>query len=163
MSVPLFCSVWRGGHFRRDGGSVRPFSGNAVYKIVERRAHLAGLRPCTPRDLRRSVITHLLERGTDALAVQAFARHEQLSTTRYDRRGADAKRRPPAASPSRSASRWRRCDHARSAHPDTGRRVGADAPAWDRWRGGRARSSSRSPGHISATSASVRLAQSWLG
>lgn len=53
----------------------------------------AGLRPCTPHDLRRSAITHLLERGTDALAVQAFARHGQLSTTtRYDRCREEAKR-----------------------------------------------------------------------
>lgn len=90
---PLFCSVWRGGHVRRDDGSVRALSGDAVYKIVERRARAAGLRPCTPHDLRRSAITHLLERGTDALAVQAFARHEQLSTTmRYDRRREEAKR-----------------------------------------------------------------------
>lgn len=89
----LFCSVWRGGHVRKGDGDVRPLSGDAVYKIVERRARAAGLRPCTPHDLRRSAITHLLERGTDALAVQAFARHEQLSTTmRYDRRREEAKR-----------------------------------------------------------------------
>lgn len=90
---PLFCSVWRGGHVRRDDGNVRPLSGDGVYNIVKRRARAAGLRPCTPHDLRRSAITHLLERGTDALAVQAFARHEQLSTTtRYDRRREEAKR-----------------------------------------------------------------------
>lgn len=90
---PLFCSVWRGGHVRVGSGALRPLSGDAVYKIVERRARAAGLRPCTPHDLRRSAITHLLERGTDALAVQAFARHEQLSTTtRYDRRREAAKR-----------------------------------------------------------------------
>lgn len=90
---PLFCSVWRGGHVRRDHGSVRPLLGDAVYQIVKRRARQASLRPCTPHDLRRSAITHLLERGTDALAVQAFARHEQLSTTtRYDRRREEAKR-----------------------------------------------------------------------
>lgn len=90
---PLFCSVWRGGRVRVDEGRARSLSGDAVYKLVERRAREAGLRPCTPHDLRRSAITHLLERGTDALAVQAFARHEQLSTTtRYDRRREEAKR-----------------------------------------------------------------------
>jgi integrase len=90
---PLFCSVWRGGRVRRDGAGVRPLSGDDVYQLVRRRARQAGLRPCTPHDLRRSAITHLLERGTDALAVQAFARHEQLSTTtRYDRRREEAKR-----------------------------------------------------------------------
>jgi integrase len=93
VSGPLFCSVWRGGRVRADEGQARPLSGDAVYKIVERRARQASLRPCTPHDLRRSAITHLLERGTDALAVQAFARHEQLSTTtRYDRRREEAKR-----------------------------------------------------------------------
>jgi integrase len=90
---PLFCSVWRGGHVRRDADGVRPLSGDDVYQLVRRRAREASLRPCTPHDLRRSAITHLLERGTDALAVQAFARHEQLSTTvRYDRRREEAKR-----------------------------------------------------------------------
>lgn len=90
---PLFCSVWRGGHLRRDDGSVRPLLGDAVYQIVRRRARAAGLWPCTPYHLRRSAITYLLERSTDALAVQAFARHEQLSTTtRYDRRREEAKR-----------------------------------------------------------------------
>lgn len=90
---PLFCSVWRGGRVRRDDGDVRPLTGDAVYKIVARRARAAGLRPCTPHDLRRSAITHLLEHGADALKVQAFARHEQLSTTtRYDRRREEAKR-----------------------------------------------------------------------
>ena len=89
----LFCSVWRGGRIRRDDGRVRQLSGDALYKLVERRAREAGLRPCTPHDLRRSAITHLLERGADALKVQAFARHEQLSTTtRYDRRREEAKR-----------------------------------------------------------------------
>lgn len=89
----LFCSVWRGGRIRVDEALARRLSGDAVYKIVERRAHQAGLRPCTPHDLRRSAITHLLERGADALKVQAFARHEQLSTTtRYDRRREEAKK-----------------------------------------------------------------------
>lgn len=90
---PLFCSVWRGGRVRVGEGCVRRLSGDAVYKIVERRARAADLRPCTPHDLRRSAITHLLEHGADALKVQAFARHEQLSTTtRYDRRREEAKR-----------------------------------------------------------------------
>jgi integrase len=89
----LFCSVWRGGRIRDGAGAVRKLSGDAVYKLVERRAREAGLRPCTPHDLRRSAVTHLLERGADALKVQAFARHEQLSTTtRYDRRREEAKR-----------------------------------------------------------------------
>lgn len=92
-SGPLFCSVWRGGRVRCDDGRLRALSGDSVYKIVRRRARQAGLRPCTPHDLRRSAITHLLERGADALAVQGFARHEQLSTTsRYDRRRQEAAR-----------------------------------------------------------------------
>lgn len=94
---PLFCSLRRGGRLRlagADGGEhARPLTGDAVYKIVRRRAELAGLRPCTPHDLRRSAITNLLEGGADPLAVQEWARHEDVSTTRvYDRRRERAQR-----------------------------------------------------------------------
>lgn len=118
---PLFCSVWRGGRVRLDEetGRARPLSGDAVYKIVERRAHAVGIEPCSPHDLRRSAITHLLEEGTDALAVQSFARHEQLSTTtRYDRRREHAKRAAARRlEPSPTRPRSRRKPH----RPKTGR------------------------------------------
>ena len=56
-------------------------------------AAASGLRPCPLRNLRRSAITGLRERGADALPVQAIARHKQLSMmTRYDHWREEAKR-----------------------------------------------------------------------
>ncbi len=95
---PLFCSVWRGGRVRvrfddEGGEEARPLSGDAVYKIVERRALAAGIEPCSPHDLRRSAITNLLEGGADPLAVKEWARHDNVATTTvYDRRRERAKR-----------------------------------------------------------------------
>lgn len=96
---PFFCSLRRGGALRVDEDTethetrVRALTGDAVYKIVRRRAELADIPPCTPHDLRRSAITNLLEGGADPLAVQEWARHESVETTRvYDRRRERAKR-----------------------------------------------------------------------
>ncbi|HEU4597204.1 MAG TPA: tyrosine-type recombinase/integrase, partial [Pyrinomonadaceae bacterium] len=95
-SGPLLCSLWKDGRARGEsrGEHFRSLTGDAVYKILRLRSREAGLKPCTPHDLRRSAITHMLERGADALAVQGFARHLSLSTTtRYDRRQEQAKKR----------------------------------------------------------------------
>jgi site-specific recombinase XerD len=90
---PLFCSLRRGGKMRLDDARARPLTGDAVYKIVRRRAAAAGIAPCTPHDLRRSAITNLLEGGADPLAVKEWARHTQVATTTvYDRRRERAKR-----------------------------------------------------------------------
>lgn len=90
----LLCSLWRGGRVRLDDeGRAAALTGDGIYKIIRRRAREASIAACSPHDLRRSAITHLLEAGKDALSVQAFARHVNLSTTsRYDRRRESAKR-----------------------------------------------------------------------
>lgn len=64
------------------------------WRRVKRRARRAAVRPFSLHDLRRSFVTHLLDRGGDVLVVQRLARHSQTETTaRYDRRGEDAERR----------------------------------------------------------------------
>jgi hypothetical protein len=85
--------------------------------------------------------------GTDAVAAEAFARHQQLSTTtRYDRRREEAKREgarrlaelkrvPPAPVRPRPRGAPRGVKKGRGGFP-----------RWRRWRRGRARSSSNSPG-----------------
>lgn len=95
----LFCSLRRGGSLRINVNKetqetyVRPLTGDAVYKIVRHRASLEGIPPCTPHDLRRSAITHLLEGGEDPLSVMNWARHDDVRTTKvYDRRSERAVR-----------------------------------------------------------------------
>ena len=57
--------------------------------VVRKRARAAGLEAAvSPHDFRRTLLTHLLQRGRDVFTVQAIAGRADPSTTqRYDRRG----------------------------------------------------------------------------
>lgn len=53
--------------------------------------------PLTPHDLRRSFATHLIDRGVDLGLVKSLMGHKHIQTTTiYDRRGEEAKRRAVA-------------------------------------------------------------------
>lgn len=72
----------------RKNGRIndRPISGNMVRKIVKETEKLSGI-PFNPHDARRTIITHLIDRGNNLRDVQSFARHAQSSTTmRYAKR-----------------------------------------------------------------------------
>ena len=87
----LFCRISKSGKLDLPldpDRSVRAISTQAVYEVVRKRAQAAGLdASISPHDFRRSLLTHLLERGQDVFTVQAIAGHADPSTTqRYDRR-----------------------------------------------------------------------------
>jgi site-specific recombinase XerD len=86
---PLFWRGRRGGHLVTGKG----LSAQAVRNIIVRRAEEAGVKHCTPHDLRRSFVSDLLAAGVDLATVSNMAGHESIDTTaRYDRRGEEAKR-----------------------------------------------------------------------
>lgn len=86
---PLFYGVVKGGNL-----VPRRLAGQAMAVICANRAAEAGVMPLTPHDMRRTFISGLLDAGADMAVVQRLAGHEDLATTsRYDRRGEEAKRK----------------------------------------------------------------------
>lgn len=86
---PLFLPVNRGGSI-----VARRMTGQAVLYVVARRAEDAKVATFSPHDLRRTMISHLLDAGADIVTVQKLAGHSNVQTTaRYDRRGEETKKR----------------------------------------------------------------------
>jgi site-specific recombinase XerD len=86
---PLLLAVNKAGRivFRR-------LCGDAVRRLLERRARTAGVDDFSPHDLRRSCASDLLDAGADLAVVQRMLGHADPATTsRYDRRGEEAKKR----------------------------------------------------------------------
>lgn len=84
----LFTRMSRQGHVTLDA-----FTTQAVVKILRKRGDEAGLRPFTPHDLRRTLVSWLLERGVSVLDVQRITGHQRPETVgRYDRRGDEVSR-----------------------------------------------------------------------
>jgi site-specific recombinase XerD len=86
----LFVPVTRHGRLRPEGR----LSPHAVFAWLTRLQARAGVRPCSPHDLRRTFISDLLDAGADLVMVQKLAGHQSPSTTsRYDHRAEAAKQR----------------------------------------------------------------------
>lgn len=69
----------------------RPLSAHQMWKILTARSEAAGLGRVTPHDMRRFVVTRLLEEGHDLLLVSRLVGHSDPSITAlYDKRPAEA-------------------------------------------------------------------------
>ena len=65
----------------------RQLSSQAIYNIIKQRSEQAGIESCTPHDLRRTLVTRLLDMGIDINTVRQIVGHQNINTTaRYDKR-----------------------------------------------------------------------------
>ncbi len=77
--------------------TLRRMSTQALMLRLRRRCGQAGVRRCSPHDLRRSFVSALLDRAVDLSTVQDLAGHADPKTTRlYDRRGGEVRRQGAA-------------------------------------------------------------------
>jgi integrase len=86
---PLLSAISRGK--RVLNRRLAPYS---VLFILQKRSDSAGIASFSAHDFRRTYISDLLDAGVDLVTTQRLARHRDPATTsRYDRRGEDVKRR----------------------------------------------------------------------
>ncbi|MGD0679730.1 MAG: tyrosine-type recombinase/integrase [Polyangiaceae bacterium] len=86
---PLFYPVTKGGEILR-----RRMTDGAVAQLVKRLAKKSQVPAFSPHDMRRTFIGDLLDGGADIATVQSLAGHASPTTTsRYDRRGDETKKR----------------------------------------------------------------------
>lgn len=78
-------------HVRANGKIARHrLSPAAVFQILKKRAAEAGVKNCSPHDLRKTFATSLLRAGYDHLMVKRALRHRDVrSVERYDKRTDD--------------------------------------------------------------------------
>jgi site-specific recombinase XerD len=93
-SSALFHPINRGGKVVQ----ARRLTDQAIAQILNKRAEQAGITDVSCHDWRRTFIGDLLDNGTDIVTVQKLVGHSNPATTsRYDRRGEQSKKRAIAA------------------------------------------------------------------
>jgi site-specific recombinase XerD len=86
----IFCVIDKGGNLDVD----HHLSGEAMRLILEKRIEEAKTQHLTWHDFRRTFAGNLLDAGTDLATVQKLMGHKDPTTTsNYDRRGEEVKRR----------------------------------------------------------------------
>ncbi|MEZ4590656.1 MAG: tyrosine-type recombinase/integrase [Chloroflexota bacterium] len=87
---PLFWGLGNRNHGER-------LTDQAVYNMLRKRAKEVGIDTLSPHDFRRTFVGDLLDAGADIVTVQKMAGHASPTTTsRYDRRGQQAKHKAAA-------------------------------------------------------------------
>lgn len=78
---PLFVPILKGGHI-----TDRPMNVQSIYDMLQKRARQAGIKPCSPHDLRRTFIGGMLQQGMDLTTAASLAGHASPETTQnYER------------------------------------------------------------------------------
>lgn len=87
---PLFYAINKGGNVQKGHG----VSGEALRQVLGKRAEQAGVKHLTWHDFRRTFAGNLLDNGVDLVTTQKLLGHSTPTTTsQYDRRGEEVKRR----------------------------------------------------------------------
>lgn len=69
----------------------KPWSLTGIVALVEAQRKRASVAPFTTHDMRRTLLTNLIDLGVDLVVVKRIAGHEHVETTAaYDRRGREA-------------------------------------------------------------------------
>lgn len=85
----LFFAVNKGGAI-----GCKRLTSQTIYNMLQKRGVEAGVKSFSPHDFRRTFVSDLLDAGADITTVSKMAGHASVVTTsRYDRRPEDAKRK----------------------------------------------------------------------
>lgn len=87
---PVFCVIGKGGKIHQ----AESLTGESLRLVLDKRRNQAGVKPLTWHDFRRTFAGNLLDNGQDLATVQKLMGHSSpITTSNYDRRGEEVKRK----------------------------------------------------------------------